>query len=87
MEIISAPGSKMMLSEREKRVYMETRGYSPLPGPTEMLPPLPPHHASHHSTRVCQNIFPQPFNPFSAACNFPGYFCVFHSMTKCGGQW
>lgn len=87
MEIISAPGSKMMLSEREKRVYMETRVYSPLLGPAEMLSPLPPHRVSHHSTRVCQNMFPQPFNPFRTACNFPGYFCVLHSMIKCPGLW
>lgn len=87
MEIISAPGSKTMLSEREKRVYMETRVYSPLLGPAEMLSPLPPRCVSHHSTRVCQNMFPQPFNPFSTACNLPGYFCVLHSMIKCPGLW
>lgn len=41
---------------------------------------------SRHSRRLCQNMFPQPFNPFSRVCNFPGYFCVLHSMIKCWGQ-
>lgn len=38
MEIISAPGSKVMLSEREKSAYMEKKVYLPLPRPAKMLP-------------------------------------------------
>lgn len=64
MEIIPAPGSKTMLSEREKRVYMETRVYSPLLGPAEMLSPAPSSYISPQHKGVPEHV-PTTFQPIS----------------------